>query len=368
MVSGLPVGITAEYHNLANTNASSLVADATQVSDGSYYIYAKNADGCYSLPVNVIIVCSTETACSAPQNMQLTALTGSFRVRFQSAAYPPPLNSYTVKRRLSSDPDVPGSYTTIGTPTWNAVVSRWEIRDLTAVNNTLYTYRAISNCESSAPYIDFEFANIVCPTITFTFNTDTIDYEFTNPTGEIDKYETSIYEADGVTLIHTDTHIPAFPVPIQGTFIYLTAGTNYVVKNKIYIGTYSVSCASQSVTTDYETATLEISYTEGEFTAILSGAIGDDLIIEASVEGSTTTDCTGLTATDTTSTLEILAGGTTDTVAGDTPLNCTINSFNFVSPVMINGNARTNLSLFIVGTTLISLTITPSICTTPYNC
>jgi len=61
----------------------------------------------------------------------------NFFVKFQSAAYPPPANSYTVYRRLATDPDVGGSYTTIGTPVWNATLSRWVIADVTAVDATV---------------------------------------------------------------------------------------------------------------------------------------------------------------------------------------------------------------------------------------
>lgn len=250
LVTGLPVGITAEWHNLNNTNTSSLVPDPTSVVGGIYYVFAKDSNGCYSTGTQVILTCSTETACSAPQTLLVEAITGGFRVRFQSAAYPPPSNSYTVKRRLTADPDIVGSYTTIGTPTWNATVSRWEILDNTPpLNNTLYTYRAISNCEESAPYIDYIFANITCPVVTLTPDANEIDYSFTGVGGEVDKYEVRIYDITGVTLIHTDTHLPAFPSPITGTFIYLDDGTSYKIMVRVFIDTYYKDCPFQTVTT-----------------------------------------------------------------------------------------------------------------------
>lgn len=249
LVSGLPTGITAEWHNLNNTKTSSLVADATNAADGTYFVFAKNADGCYSLGVQVVLSCSSATNCSAPQTLLVEKITGGFRVRFQSAAFPPPLDSYTVRRRLTSDPDISGSYTTIGTPTWNATANRWEILDATALDNTLYTYRAISNCTSTAPYMDYVFANITCPTLTLTPANDTMDYSFTGVGGSIDKYEVRIYDESGITLIHTDTIVPSFSNPITGTFLYLDTATTYKVSVRPYIGTYYKDCTQQSATT-----------------------------------------------------------------------------------------------------------------------
>lgn len=243
LVNTLPLGIAAEWHNLNNTLSSSLVANPTAATEGVYYVFAKDSNGCYSLGTQVILTCSSETACTAPQNLLVEAISGGFRVRFQSAAFPPPSNSYTVKRRLKSSPDISGSYTTIGTPTWNAGVSRWEILDATAANNALYVYRAISNCSSSAPYADYDFANLSCPTVTLTPHDTSMGYSFTGVGGSVDKYEVSIYAADQVTLIHTDTIVPGFPSPITGTFVYLTSGVVYAVRVKVFIGTYSKTCA-----------------------------------------------------------------------------------------------------------------------------
>lgn len=251
LVSGLPMGVSQEWHTLNNTSLSTLVSDPAHAIGGSYYVFAKNSDGCYSQGVNVVLSCSAATNCSAPQTLIVDAITGGNRVRFQSAAYPPPSNSYTVKRRLKSDPDISGSYTTIGTPTFNATVSRWEILDAAPTDNTLYTYRAISNCTSSAPYIDYDFANINCPVVTLTPSDSSIDYSFTNSGGSIDKYEVRIYSSDGITLIHTDTRVPAFSSPITGTFIYLDGGTTYQVRPRVFIGTYYKDCGSTSATTQY---------------------------------------------------------------------------------------------------------------------
>lgn len=251
LVSGLPMGITAEWHNLNNTNASSIVPDATQVTDGTYFVFGKNSNGCYSLPAQVVVVCSIATNCSAPQSLLLESIIGGYRVRFQSAAFPPPSNSYSVKRRLNSDPDVSGSYTTIGTPTFNSSANRWEILDTTGIDNTLYTYRVISNCTSTAPYSDYIFANITCPVVTLTPFETSAGYSFAGVGGSIDKYEVKIYSSDGITLIHTDTKLPAFSNPLTGTFIYLAPGVTYNVRIRAWIGTYFKDCAFQAVTTTY---------------------------------------------------------------------------------------------------------------------
>lgn len=250
LVNALPSGIEVEWHNANNTNASSLVPNPAQVVSGTYYAFAKDGNNCYSLARSVIIVCSTETNCSAPQNLTVLALTEGFRISFISAAYPPPANSYTVKRKLASAPDVDGSYTTIGTPTYNSSSFRWEILDADAVQNVLYTYKAISNCSLSAPSVSGNYAHFDCPAVTLTPGDTIVSYSFTNAGGEIDKYEISIYDSTGTTLIHTNTHTPAFPSPITGTFVYLENGLNYKVRLKVFIGSYTNTiCALNSVST-----------------------------------------------------------------------------------------------------------------------
>lgn len=240
LVAALPAGITAEWHNLNNTSPSSLVPDPAHATTGTYFVFAKNSDGCYSLGVQVILTCTVLVACTAPQSLIVEAITGGYRVRFQSAATPPPLNSYSIKRRLTADPDVTGSYTAIGTPVWNAGVSRWEIMDATAVDNTLYTYRGISNC-SGAPSTDYLFANIICPVLTLTPTDTTIGYSFPPIIGgTIDKYDVQLFDT-GEILLHTDTILPAFSNPITGTFTGLTSGT-YRVAVRVWSGAYYKDC------------------------------------------------------------------------------------------------------------------------------
>jgi hypothetical protein len=249
LVTSPPVGITVEWHTANNTLPGTLVPDPENVSDGVYYAFAKDSNGCYSTSTVVTLTCASETSCTAPQSLLVTAAVGGFLVQFQSAAFPPPLNSYTVKRRLASDPDVSGSYTTIGTPTFNSGTSRWEILDATAVNNVLYVYRAISNCSSTTPSVDYQFANITCPSISTESSMDDIDYSFTPLGGGIDKYEVKLYDNSGVTLLQMNTHLPSFSNPVTGTFLYLTAGTSYKIRVRVYIGTYFTDCPLQIVNT-----------------------------------------------------------------------------------------------------------------------
>jgi len=244
---------TAEWHTANNTSPSTLVANPTSVSSGSYYVFNKTGDGCFSASQKVTIVCSATTSCTAPQNLLVGHYAGDdFFIQFQSAVYPPPGNSYTVKRRLYSDPDVDGSYVTIGTPTWNASLSRWVISDgLIALANTLYVYRAISNCGSTAPYTDFVYVALNCPTITLTPGDTSVAYSFV-PVATTVQLLLQIYDSTGLVLIKTDTYNPAYPNPITGTFEYLDPGTTYKVKLIVVFGgatEYEYKCSVQTVTT-----------------------------------------------------------------------------------------------------------------------
>ncbi len=252
LVSAPPPGIDVEWHTANNTNFSSYIADPTNVSSGVYYAFAKDGSGCYSSATQVTVICAAATSCTAPQSLQVQSYLSVFRVLFSSAASPPPSNSYTVKRRLKSDPDVDGSYTTIGTPTFNSGLNKWTILDASAVNNTLYVYKAISNCGGSppsTPFATYEFANISCPGMTITPTETTIPYSFTHLGGEVDKYIIQLYDSTGTTLLATNTHLPAFPTPVTGSFTGLTAGTSYKVKMTVYIGTYTKTCAMVTTAT-----------------------------------------------------------------------------------------------------------------------
>lgn len=245
-----PLGITVEWHNANNTLPSSLVADDENVSSGVYYAFAKDAFGCYSTASVLTLVCNTGTSCTAPQSLLVEVAGGGFKVSFLSANNPPPSNSYTVKRKPAASPDVDGSYTTIGTPVYNGTSGRWEITDATGSNNALYTYKAQSNCSSSTPYVLYTFANLVCPVLTLTPSTTTINYSFPPVSGsEVNKYEVSLYNSTGAVLLETQTIVPTFANPVTGTFAYLTSETVYKVRLKIFIGTYSKTCDFYTTTT-----------------------------------------------------------------------------------------------------------------------
>lgn len=275
LTSAPPAGITYEWHTQNNTDTSSLHANPTQASSGVYYVFAKDSTGCYSTATQVTLVCIEATSCTAPQSLLVSAATGGYLVQFQSAAFPPPSNSYTVKRRLQSAPDVDGSYTTIGTPAYNSSTARWEILDTTAVDNTLYVYKAISNCGGSppsTPFITYEFASITCPSLTLTPTSTTIPYSFTHVGGGVDKYVIKLYDSTGTSLLATNTHTPAFPSPVTGSFTGLTASTSYRVQVTVYIGTYTKTCTMVSTSTS-ATAGNQIHW-------FLNGIVGARLVIE----------------------------------------------------------------------------------------
>lgn len=242
LVSSLPSGITAEWHTANNHLASSLVPNENSVTDGVYYVFATNGENCYSTGVKVVITCTTSGSCSAPQNLTVVPIIGGNKVSFQSAAYPPPSNSYTLKRKVSGTSDT--TYVTLATPTFNSSTGRWETTDTTAASNTLYVYNAISNCGTTSPNITLETAKFTCPTLTLTSDNESIGYSFVPGGGSIDKYEVELWTSDGSTLVHTDTHLPSivFPSPITGSFNYLDAGA-YKVRIVPYIGTYSSACS-----------------------------------------------------------------------------------------------------------------------------
>lgn len=248
----LPEGVTLEVHNANNTHASSLV-DHTNLGSGTYWVFMSNGEGCFGAGREFQVVCDSAASCTAPQNLLVEKITGGNRITFQSAAYPPA--SYTVKRRLSADPDVDGSYTTIGTPVWNSTLNRWAILDATATDNILYVYKAISNCGSSPadPSTTYEFANITCPELTPTVTgPNNIDFSFVPVGGDITKYEVKLYNESGSVLIETKTYLPLFSNPTSGEFEYLTASTTYKIGVVVYIGTYSKVCPLIEETTQDE--------------------------------------------------------------------------------------------------------------------
>lgn len=247
-----PIGYTREWHTANNTTAGSLVTNPASASGGLYYAFDKQ-DDCYSPSTAVTLICDSENSCTAPQNPTAYRLISTALILFQSAAYPPPGNSYTVKRRLASAPDVGGSYTTLGNAVWDVTFGKWRYSDSSYSNNTLYVYRIISNCGSTEPSVDVSFVNLVCPTMTLYPTDSTVAYSFI-PVTSASKIEVEILDETEVVIIHTDTYTPAFANPITGLFEYLTAATNYKVRLKFtFAGVPSdlvKYCNVQLVTTD----------------------------------------------------------------------------------------------------------------------
>lgn len=248
-----PAGLTREWHTANSTSAGTLVNNPAAAEGGLYYAFDKDENGCYSPGTPVTIICDSELSCTAPQNLDIYKLINTPQITFQSAAYPPPGNSYTVYRRLASDPDTGGSYTNIGDAVWDTSINKWRVSDFTAATNTLYVYKAVSNCGSTEPNVQKAYANIVCPPVT-TYQTDTtIAYSFV-PLSGASKIEVELYNSTGVSLIHIDTYTPVIANPRTGLFEYLSANTTYKLRLKITFGSGDdvvvQNCSFYTITTD----------------------------------------------------------------------------------------------------------------------
>jgi hypothetical protein len=249
LVSALPVGITQEWHTANNTSPSTLVSDPTSVISGVYFGFAKDASGCYSIVKQVTISCLTASECSAPQNLTAVHVIGSNTIEFQSAAFPPPGNSYTVKRRVASDPDVDGSYTTIGTPSFNSGTGKWQISDATTSAAILYVYRAISNCSGGPVYTDKQFAWSGCLAINYTPGSDRIQYVITyqNPSRTV---KLKLYNSTMDVLYQEVTYTAGSPGITTNNFFYLAPSTIYNIVPQIYVGGLLVTtCPTITITT-----------------------------------------------------------------------------------------------------------------------
>jgi hypothetical protein len=207
---------------------------------------------------------------------------------------------------LNSAPDILGSYTTIGTPTWNSGTNRWEILDTTLANNTLYVYRAQSNCDGGAtPSIDYTYAKVICPTVNLVMLDTTMLYSFLHLGSTVTKYVVNLYDQTGVNLLDSEEHLPAFSTTEVGQFIYLQPGTTYKVRLRVYLSStdYWDCAVVTGTTTASGPATLNWSFDEigadgtflldkngsAEVTATVDGSgslsADDDDLIELSVDG-----------------------------------------------------------------------------------
>jgi hypothetical protein len=245
----IPVGLSIEWHNQNNTNPSSVVGNSTSVTSGTYYAFYSDANKCNSPASIVTIVCQQAGNCSEPLNVLVMASAGNTNIiTFSPAITSPP--SYLVKRRLFIDSDVPGSYTTIGVPLYNAGTNKYEITDVSAALNMLYVYREESQCgDGSRPFSDFQFASITCPVLSTIPTDTTIPFSFFGVGGQVDKYAVELYDNTGLTLINTIIITPAFTSPIVGTFTGLSAGINYKIRVVAFIGLVRKECNLENVMT-----------------------------------------------------------------------------------------------------------------------
>lgn len=180
-----------------------------------------------------------EEDCSAPRSPLVAYDGGDVTISALPAVVEPP--SYSVLRRRKSDPDISGSYTTIGTPTLNIGTGRYEITETfgTGENNKLWVYKFQSNCESGArPFVTVDYAKLICPEVTATPVEDVAEVTWAPVGGDVNRYVYGIY--DGATLIGSlRTLNSPFGLLIEDSFTGLANGT------------YTVKVQSQIASTDW---------------------------------------------------------------------------------------------------------------------
>jgi len=174
------------------------------------------------------------STCSAPLSLAVTRGVSGNIISFAPATSAPA--SYQVLRRYFGSVDAPGSYTTIGTPTYNSGTGLFSIVDATApVDNNVYIYKAVSLCaDGSRPFAFTYFANMTCPNdVAYTVTNNSISFSFTNSGvgGDVNRYEVSLWNiSQTVQIGGTQTFTTVFPSPMTGIFTGLAINTNYFVK------------------------------------------------------------------------------------------------------------------------------------------
>jgi hypothetical protein len=254
-------------------------------------------------------------------------------ITFNSATTPPP--SYLVKRRLAVDPDVAGSYTTIGTPVFNAGTNKWQIVDNTIAFNTLYVYKAESQCaDGSRPSAFYQFANFNCPSVTITPQSNSIDYSFTPVGGQVSQYIVELYDSTETTLISSNTYVPAFPSPITGTFTGLTTNTTYKVRVKMNIGLIQNACTFIPTATTVSAGVINVLFgglpvTQGANSAngTITGMVGTTVNVRLLMGG-----------TDAAAVLNYNIDGTTGTINNSS-------SVFFIPKVLTTGSINWSISI-----------------------
>jgi hypothetical protein len=201
-----------------------LVADPASVSTGVYYAFYKHSDGCYSaVAAKLTLVCDIVDTCSAPQNPTFQRIVSGLNpvvfVNFDAAQYPPPGNSYVIKRRRKSDPDVPGSYTTLPTPVYNSSLNKWRTSDTSTINYQFYVYKFISNCTDSSPFILADYGNFPCPTPTVDIQSGSITQSmFYLGTEDVNKFVFELWNDGHTQLLDTVEKTYPFAAPLEVVF------------------------------------------------------------------------------------------------------------------------------------------------------
>lgn len=246
LVLGLPLGITAEWHN-ANSPVQATIINPTQVISGQYWVFAKNVNGCYSAGTPVTVTCASGGGIvTAPQNLAIIKALGGYQFSFESPTNPPSPVSYIVQRRHYLDPDIAGSYTTVAATgagndiAYNSITGRYYCLDSDVIQNTLYVYRAISNGGTN-PYTDLTYADIPCTELSINNSGTVVSTSFFENGGEVDKYEVIIYDANGINTIASATTLPPYSAPEVVPLDVNDPGT-YKVRLRPYIGTYFKDC------------------------------------------------------------------------------------------------------------------------------
>lgn len=314
LIVSLPAGITAAWHTANNTSAATLVSNPAAVNSGVYYGFAKNASGCHSMSVQVQVICATDSACSAPQNLTVSRISGANLIQFDSAAFPPPSNSYTVKRRRSTDPDISGSYTTIGTPSFNSTSGKWEISDSGSLPFYMYSYLVQSNCGGTTPSVQTQGAFGASEAITVTPFANSIHLSVGGSSLPTHQVRFDLLNNTGAVTLDTVTLNTGVSL-VSGDFFYLNPSTSYRVRIRRYISGFLVDEVGTSI---YNTLT------------------GDNMFVYPPVSGQV------ITAIDFAGNSPVVSLGTFPLNPGDAGLAGRLPSFTGVISVTITGTPAAN--------------------------
>lgn len=238
-VEAAPNGFSNVYFTSNNTSGTT-VSNPTALPNGDYWVFRKqNNTNCYSQGVLVSVSCRTTTLCEAPPSVTAIESVGGILVHFPSAINPPP--TYLVRRKLASASDTLANYTTIGTPTFSSINSRWEILDTTAAIETLYTYAVVSLCGVSESKITTEAAILPCGTVSVNRNGANIEYSFVQNSGSVTAVSIELLNETGTTSLAQAAFSQPFTNPTTGTFLSIAPGL-YKIRKRIFIGTYDKVC------------------------------------------------------------------------------------------------------------------------------